>query len=165
MSATPPPRNRAGPVTAGAGAVLAAAMLIVAPWEGRELVPYKDIVGVWTVCEGVTGQAVVPGRRYSDTECDQLTQDALGRHYRGVMACINRPITVNEAAAIVSWTYNVGVGAACSSTMIRMLNAGAPAMIWCQQLLRWNKAGGKVVRGLTNRRQAELKVCLGETPQ
>lgn len=156
--------RKAAPTAAGGAAVLIAAMMLVAPWEGRALVPYKDIVGVWTVCEGVTGQAVVPGRRYSEAECDRLTQDALGRHYRGVMSCIHRPITVNEGAAIVSWAYNVGVGAACGSTLIRMLNAGAPAVVWCQELLRWNKAGGKAVRGLTNRRQAELKVCLGETP-
>ena len=149
---------------AGAGALAAIALALAAlvrPWEGRELVPYRDIVGVWTVCEGVTGEAVVPNKVYTNPECDRLTADALGQHYRGVMACITKPIAVHEAAAITSWAYNVGVGAACKSTLVRKVNAGLPGSIWCPELLKWNKAGGREVRGLTNRRKAELEVCLG----
>jgi len=162
---TPAPQNRTGPAVAGGAAIALALAALVRPWEGRELVPYKDIVGVWTVCEGVTGKAVIPGRRYTDPECDALTQTALGAHYRGVAECIKRPLAVHEMAAIVSWTYNVGVGAACGSTLIRKVNSGLPASIWCPELLKWNKAGGREVRGLTNRRKAELEVCLGRVPQ
>lgn len=144
-----------------AAAVLALAALIVKPWEGRELVPYKDIVGVWTVCEGITGKAVVPGRRYTHAECDRLLDTELGRHYSGVAKCITQPVQPHEMAAVVSWTFNVGVGAACGSTLVRQINAGQPATVWCRQLLRWNRAGGKEVRGLTFRRRDEMRVCLG----
>ena len=57
------------------GAVLAvSAMLVgtVAMWEGTEYVPYRDIVGVLTVCQGYTGPGIVPGKVYTKAECDQL---------------------------------------------------------------------------------------------
>lgn len=148
----------------GAAAVsLAAIVAFVSPWEGRELVPYRDIVGVWTVCEGVTGPAVEPGRVYTDAECDALTGNAVAAHLAGVAKCIHRPLTESQWTAIGSWTYNVGVGAACGSTLVRQVNAGYPASVWCKQLLRWDYAGGKKVRGLTRRRQAEYQTCIGES--
>lgn len=148
-------------VAVGAASVIALSAALIKPWEGRRLVPYQDIVGVWTVCEGITGGAVVPGRRYTHAECDRLLETEIGRHYSGVAKCIARPLQAHEMAAVVSWTYNVGVGAACGSRLVRKINAGAPAMEWCPELLRWNRAGGKEVRGLTNRRRDELRVCLG----
>lgn len=149
----------AGASFAAAVAIYAAA--IIAPREGRELVPYKDIVGVWTVCEGVTGKAVIPGRQYTDAECDKLLQTEVGKHYAGLAACINVPVQIHEMAALVSWTYNVGTGAACGSTLVRQLNAGQPATTWCAQLDRWVYAGGKRVRGLERRRAQERAICEG----
>ena len=49
------------------------------------------------------------------------------------------------------------------STLVRQINAGEPPEVWCRQLLRWDKAGGRTVRGLTLRRQAEYRVCIGES--
>jgi lysozyme len=48
---------------------------------------------------------------------------------------------------------------------VRQINAGEPPEVWCRQLLRWDKAGGRTVRGLTLRRQAEYRVCLGEAEE
>ena len=56
-------------------------------------------------------------------------------------------------------------GAACGSTLVRQINAGEPPEVWCRQLLRWDKAGGRTVRGLTLRRQAEYRVCIGEAEE
>lgn len=161
---------RSVPVAPAAAAFAAAVMVLAAgiikPWEGREHVPYRDLVGIWTVCEGVTGSAVTPGRRYTDAECDALLDTEIGKHYRGVAHCISKPVRVHEMAAVTSWAYNVGVGNACGSTLVRKINAGQPAAAWCPELLKWNKAHvhGQLreVRGLTNRRKAELRVCLGE---
>lgn len=162
MTATKPQGLSAKPAGAAAAAIaLGMALALIKPWEGRSLVAYQDIVGVWTVCEGVTGKAAIPGRRYSSQECDAITKTELGRHYKGVAACINRPVQPHEMAAIVSWTYNVGIGAACKSTLIKLLNSGAPATIWCGELMKWNRAGGVPIKGLTNRRKAEMNVCLG----
>ena len=71
---------------------------------------------------------------------------------------INRAVKVelnqNQFDAMVSWVYNLGNGNLGASTLLKVLNmgdyAGVPA-----QMLRWNKAGGKVLEGLTRRRQAE----------
>lgn len=144
-----------------AAGVLAAGAVIVKPWEGRELHPYRDIVGVATVCYGHTLR--VEDRRYTPAECDKLLESDLARHWRSVSACIRKPITQPQSAAILSWAFNVGVGAACGSTLVRQINAGQPAAVWCKQLLRWNRAGGREVRGLTRRRQAEYLVCTGES--
>ncbi len=148
------PVGAAAALVAGA---IAAAAAIIAPWEGLRTDPYKDIVGKWTVCYGDT---TVPMKKYTPTECRALLETQVGRYMEGVGQCIKAPVTTNQLAAIVSWTYNVGVGSACGSTLIRKLNAGAPASEWCKELLRWDYAGGKRVKGLTNRRQAEYKVCI-----
>lgn len=151
------PRKPTG-VAAGliAGVVLAAAAL-VAPWEGEVLTPYRDIVGKWTVCYGSTN---APMRTYTAQECQQLLETELGQYLDRLSVCVAAPVTTQQMAALLSWSYNVGTGAACSSTLMRQLNAGAPAAQWCQQLLRWDYAGGKRVRGLTNRRKAEYEVCI-----
>lgn len=138
-----------------AGAVAA----FVAPWEGRELTPYRDIVGVWTVCEGITRH--VEQRQYTDAECHALLEEEVAIHLAGVAKCIRRPLTENQWIAVGSWTYNVGVVGACRSTLVSQINAGQPPEVWCKQLLRWDRAKGKQVRGLTRRRQAEYKVCVG----
>lgn len=146
-----------GKVVGGSvAAVLALAAVLIAPWEGLRTDPYFDLVGVKTVCYGETN---VEMRRYTPAECEAMLARSVEKYVKGVAKCIHRPLTVNQWAAIGSWTYNVGERAACNSTLVRQINAGAPASVWCGQLLRWNRAGGKVVRGLTNRRKAEYEVC------
>jgi len=160
---TRPSRPFSARAKAGAGVVAVTASLVsfVTLWEGTEYVPYQDIVGVWTVCEGITGRHVIPGKVYTRAECDALTGGEIERHGRALLACVKAPITQPQYEALASWTYNVGIGGACGSTLVRKLNAGEPPAQWCQELLRWNRAGGRAVQGLTNRRTAELALCLG----
>lgn len=154
------PRNLSGKVIGGTvAAVLLAATALIAPWEGRRTDPYPDIVGVWTVCYGETN---VEMRRYTAAECDAMLRESVARYADAVAKCIHRPLAVHQWAAVTSWAYNVGTGAACGSTLVRQINAGEPPEVWCRQLLRWDKAGGRTVRGLTLRRQAEYRVCIGE---
>lgn len=143
----------------GAGAV---AILVptVQQWEGREHVPYKDIVGIWTVCDGDT-KNVTPGKVQTDAQCDERLERQLIAHAKPVMECVpgltrNRP---NQLAAATSLAYNIGTGAFCRSTVARRFNAGQ----WragCDAFLMWDKAGGRKIRGLTRRREAERKICL-----
>ena len=86
---------------------------------------------------------------------------ALAEYHDQIVSCIPTLPLQPQAVqvALTSWTYNVGASAACSSTLARLANAGD----WrgaCNQLPRWNRAGGVVVRGLTNRREAEQSICL-----
>ena len=140
--------------TAGAVAI---ATPFVAGWEGKRNDPYRDIVGVWTVCYGETR---VNMRRYSDAECMEMLQRETGDFAEKVLQCTpslqSRPY---QLAAATSLAYNVGVGAYCRSTADRQFDAGN----WrggCDAILLWNKAGGRVVQGLVNRRKAERELCM-----
>lgn len=144
-----------------AGVLLLAAGL-VRPWEGYSPEPYVDIVGKVTWCYGETKG--IPKDSYKRQECEAILQTSLGRHLSGVAACIGQPLTENEWAAVLSWTYNVGVRAACGSTLVKRINRGEPGSAWCPELRKWVYAGGKRVKGLVNRREAELTMCLGNAP-
>ena len=150
--------TKGGLIGAAAATVIAAAVSIVQPWEGRELKAYQDIVGVWTICDGET-RGVKPGQVATPAECDQMLYRTLTEFKIGLDKCLTYPVPTKTGAALLSWTYNVGVGAACGSTLVRKANAGDLRGA-CNELPKWNRAGGKVIRGLTNRRLAEQKLCL-----
>lgn len=141
-----------------AGALLAAAALVM-PWEGYEARPYRDMVGVMTVCYGSTTS--IEQRSYTRSECEQRLQSELGGYFAGLSQCIRQPLREHEWVALLSWSYNVGTGAACRSTLVRRINAGERGPGWCAELDRWVYAGGKRVRGLINRRAAERAICEG----
>jgi len=75
--------------------------------------------------------------------------------------CVKVPLHQYEYDAYINLTYNIGGRAFCSSTLVKKLNtldyAGA-----CKEILRWDKASGRVVKGLTNRRQKEYEQCIGK---
>lgn len=144
-------------IAAGVAAVLVLAAAIVKPWEGKENDPYRDIVGVLTVCYGHTGG--IENRRYTDAECDALLGKDLAEAHSHVKRCITKPLPVGAEAAFISAAYNIGPKVVCGSTLQRKANAGDIKGA-CGQLLNWVYAGGKKVKGLVNRRQAEYKVCM-----
>ena len=152
---------------AGGAAILLASAAMVSTIrhdEGREYEPYRDIVGVWTVCDGITGPDVIHGKVYTDQECNALTIKNVEKHGSELLDCIHVRITQGMYEALAGWAYNVGTGAACKSTAIRLINAGRYAE-GCRDLMRWNRAGGKVVRGLTIRRQKESDACIKGIPE
>ena len=148
-----------GGIAAAAAGVIALATMVVKPWEGVSLTPYTDIVGVQTVCYGQTGPAAA--KSYTLAQCDELLQSDLGQRLTALGKCIHKPLREHELAAILSLAYNVGTGAVCKSTLVQKVNAGAAPAEFCPELLRWNRAGGREVRGLTNRRKAEMALCMG----
>lgn len=145
----------------GAG-VLAIAGSVIAPHEGRSLVAYLDPVGVPTICEGVTAD-VQMGDTVTDTECDAALQREMRTHLAGVEACVDGYLTPNQWAAVLSWAYNVGVGAACNSTLVAKINHGESFRAWCPELKRWVYAGGVELGGLIKRREAEYSLCMDES--
>lgn len=137
---------------------------LVAPNEGKINSTYIDPVGILTVCYGNTGEEAVKGKVYSDDQClDQLAED-LKEHDKQMMSYVHVPLTDFQHAAILSFTYNVGVGSFKSSTLLKKLNAkdytGA-----CNELPKWNKASGEILKGLVTRREAERQICLGNPPK
>ena len=137
-------------VLAGAGTV--------SYYEGVSNKAYLDPVGIWTICYGET-KGVGKGDYKTDEECLDSLAEELTEHHKKMMLYIKTPISVKEEAAYLSFTYNVGVGAFSKSTLLRDLNSGDRVGA-CNQLLRWAKAGGKRLKGLTLRREAENKLCL-----
>ncbi len=148
----------------GIGAVIVAGaslLTFVANWEGDEKVAYADKLagGLPTVCNGHTGPDVRVGDVWSKERCDAILVKNVQKHGEGLLKCVKVPINQNTYDALSSWTFNVGVGAACGSTLVKLLNTG-DLIGACNQLLRWNRASGVEVRGLTNRRKAERELCL-----
>lgn len=125
---------------------------------------YRDIVGVPTLCFGET-LGVKMSDRATDAECRQklearLTNDFRAglHHYFSADTRANR-LTPQRDAAYVDLAYNVGIRGAGRSTATRRLNAGDIAG-GCAALTWWNKAGGRVVRGLVRRRSNDYGLCM-----
>lgn len=150
-------RNVKG-LIAGSLALTALATGAISHFEGRSLRAYQDIVGVWTICDGET-KGVKPGQVATPKVCDDMLARNLRTYEAGLDRCLTGYVPGAAKVAFLSWAYNVGIGAACSSTLVRLANAG-DLQGACDQLMRWDKAGGRVVRGLTIRREAERKICL-----
>ncbi|MEQ9721277.1 lysozyme [Yersinia alsatica] len=127
--------------------------------EGRQYTAYHDVAGVLTVCDGHTGQDIIPGKLYSDAECDALLHQDLVPVFVAIERTITVPMTDWRKAALASFTYNVGITAMTHSTMVKKLNSGDTTGA-CDELRRWVKAGGKVWRGLIKRREVERELCL-----
>ncbi|EAU0146522.1 lysozyme [Salmonella enterica] len=147
-------------ITGGAGAVAIAAAMLGGHdgLEGRRYIPYRDVAGVLTVCDGHTGKDIIPGKRYTDAECDALLDKDLNRVKAQVDPLIKVSIPESERAAFYSFAYNVGTGAFARSTLLKKLNAGDHAGA-CNELKRWTYAGGRQWKGLVTRREIEREVC------
>jgi len=166
----------------GASAALALAVMIPKDESGREVEAtlteqgelqvrhvsgpqyrraYADIVGVWTICDGDT-KGVRPGMVETEAGCQARLERQLIAHAKPLLACVpalGHPGRENQLVASVSMAYNIGTTGFCRSTAARRFNAGN----WrggCDAFLMWNKAGGRVVRGLTLRRERERALCL-----
>ncbi len=143
---------------AGAAMLLALATTTVGQFEGLRTVAYRDIVGVPTVCYGET-RGVRMGQRYTKTECDAMLLKGLDEFADRMERCITRPMGNDAYVAFLSLGWNIGTGALCKSSAVRLYNAGERRAA-CRAFMLWNKAGGRVVPGLTRRREVERDLCL-----
>jgi lysozyme len=138
----------------------ATALVGLAVHEGYREEAYQDIVGVWTIGFGTT-KGVQPGQKLAPVKALQRALTDSQKFEGALKECVHVPLHQHEYDAFISLAYNIGAGAFCRSTLVRKLNAGDYEGA-CAEILRWNKAGGKVVRGLVVRREAEHKKCLGQ---
>ena len=150
-------KSRKG-ILAASAIALASTVGLVGKWEGLRTEAYQDVIGVWTVCYGET-KGVKPGDKYTKAQCDAMFAIELQRYEAQLDRCLTAEVPVGMKISLVSWTYNVGAGNACKSTLVRKANAGDLRGA-CNELPRWNRAGGRVIRGLTNRRIDERSICL-----
>jgi lysozyme len=138
----------------------ALAIGLIGGYEGLRTKAYRDIVGVPTVCFGET-RGVKMGDEYTVAECKEMLGHALVEFETKMRKCLVRPDNIPDKPYVVflSLSYNVGVGAFCKSTLARKINSGDIRGA-CNELPKWNRAGGRVVRGLVIRRADEQRICL-----
>jgi lysozyme len=123
-------------------------------WEGLRLNAYADVGGTVTIGYGHTGPDVRMGMVIDEAQADQWLRQDIAFAAQAVDRLVSVPLSAYQRDALISFVYNVGANAFAKSTLLRKLNAGDYAAVPAE-LARWNKAGGKVVEGLVNRRAAE----------
>lgn len=139
----------------------ALAVSLIGGFEGLRQNAYPDPATggkPWTICYGHT-VGVKPGDHKSIEECKALLLADLAEYAGGIEACTTVPLPDTRLIALTSFAVNVGVTAACGSSVIRLINQGRTRE-GCNALLKWNKAAGIVFPGLTKRRQREQAFCL-----
>lgn len=129
--------------------------------EGEVLHAYRCAAGVWTIGVGHTG-GVTPNMKITKEQSRQLLKSDLCRFEKAVNETIKHPLLQYQFDALVSFAFNVGAPAFKGSTLAKKINANAPWSEIRAEFLRWNKAGGKVLAGLTSRRKREAKLYYGE---
>ncbi|EOZ1373914.1 lysozyme [Enterobacter hormaechei] len=136
---------------------------LIKAFEGCKLVAYQDSVGVWTIGYGwtqpVDGKPVRAGMTIKQETAERLLKTGLVSYESDVYRLVKVGLTQGQFDALVSFAYNLGARSLSTSTLLRKLNAGDYAGA-ADEFLRWNKAGGKVLNGLTRRREAERALFL-----
>ena len=134
---------------------------LIKRYEGLKLNAYKCPANVWTIGYGHTYQV-----RSGDKITESVATEYLKNDVRHAQNAIDRYVKVSisqyQFDALVSFIYNVGAGAFKKSTLLKMLNKrnyeGAS-----NQFKRWNKAGGRVLKGLSRRRADEAELFANDT--
>ncbi|HDC4579627.1 TPA: lysozyme [Enterobacter cloacae] len=136
---------------------------LIKEFEGCKLTAYQDSVGVWTIGYGwtqpVDGKPIRAGMTIKQETAERLLKTGLVSYESDVCRLVKVGLTQGQFDAMVSFTYNLGARSLSTSTLLRKLNAGDYATA-ADEFLRWNKAGGKVLNGLTRRREAERALFL-----
>ena len=157
------PARASKKATAAVAAVAAIATPLIAAWEGYQAIGHHDKIdppGINTVCFGHIEDVQI-GDRYTKVQCEEMLKEDIPRYMAMVEKCIHVPMPPHRHAAIISFTYNVGGGALCKSSIAKKLNAG-DVQGGCDALLLYVKSNGQFRQGLLNRREAERKLCLME---
>jgi lysozyme len=139
---------------------------LIKEFEGFRAKPYLCSAGVPTIGYGstrYTDGTPVSLRDPAITEAVGLAlfKDTLTTYEKAVTKAVKIPLEQYEFDALVSLCYNIGVGNLVSSTLVRLLNEDEARIEVAGQFLRWNRAGGAVISGLTRRREAEREMFLG----
>jgi len=133
-------------------------------FEGFRAMPYQDVVGKWTVGYGhlmVEGDGCVVGSPITMGQATELLRKDLHTAEQAVNAC-GVELEQNEFDALVSFVYNLGVGAFQRSTLLKLIKSGNKTAA-SGEFPKWSMAGGKEVPGILKRRHAEQDCFLHST--
>jgi len=137
---------------------------LIKRWEGFESKAYLCPAGVPTIGYGATyypdsnNSVKLTDKPINESYANILLEDMLHRYELGVTRYVTSNINENQFSALVSFAYNCGLGALKSSTLLKRINNDPNDPDISRQFNRWNKAGGRVLKGLTKRRIEEDKL-------
>lgn len=129
-------------------------------FEGLRLKPYLCSAKVPSIGFGSTfyennKKVLMSDPAITKQRAEELLQLSADRFARKVMNLVKKPITQNQLNALTSFAYNLGSGALASSTLLKKINVNPNDLTIRNEFLRWNKANGVALKGLTNRRIKE----------
>lgn len=130
---------------------------LIKMYEGFKAFAYLCPAGVWTVGFGTTrinGQPVNEHHKVTVTEANVLLESDLKQFEDSINALVKVDLTQNQFDALVSFVYNLGAENFKKSTLLKKINVGEFSEA-AEEFLKWNKAKGKILPGLTRRREAE----------
>lgn len=135
---------------------------LIKGFEGLKLDAYQDSVGIWTIGYGNIHYEdftkVKKGDKVSLQRAEEIFKFFANRFSKQVETLIKKPLTQNQFNAIVSFAYNVGIGALKDSTLLKKLNNNPDDPTIKNEFMKWVNAGGKKIQGLVNRRTSEAKL-------
>jgi lysozyme len=138
------------------------ATILIHKWEGCKLTAYPDPAtggDPWTIGYGATGPNIHEGTVWTQAQADTDLTNRLTALISKMASYIHVPVTDNQLGAMASLAYNIGFTAWSQSTLLRELNSG-DIQSAANQFLMWNRAAGKVMTGLENRRKDERATFL-----
>ena len=139
--------------------ISAAGIELLKQFEGCRLTAYQDSVGVWTIGFGTT-TGVKEGQTISQVKAEEYLRFDLAIFEKAVTESLKVPVNQNQFDALVSFTYNVGVSAFRSSTLLNVINEKTDKKVVAAEFSKWVKAGNQTLPGLVSRRKAESELFL-----
>jgi lysozyme len=135
---------------------------LIKEFEGCKLKAYRCSALRWTIGFGNTfyedGSPVMPGHAITQEKANQLFEIIANDFSAKVAKLVTSKVSENQFGALVSFAYNCGLINLQKSTLLKKVNANPNDLTINAEFLKWNKAGGKVLAGLTRRREAESKL-------
>ncbi len=134
---------------------------LIKSFEGCRLQAYLCPALIWTIGYGHTGN-VKKGDKITEVQAETLLTIDLQKFENAINTAVKAPLNQNQFDALVSFVYNIGIGAFKTSTLLKHLNASEYGLA-AVQFERWNKSHGKILSGLTRRRKAEKELFIKPT--
>lgn len=136
---------------------------LIKQFEGYSDVPYKCPAGIPTIGYGNTyypdgSKVKMTDAKITRKYADDILESIADEFAEDVLKLVKTNISINQLNALTSFAYNVGVFNLAKSTLLKIVNINPNDGNIAKELLKWNKAGGKILKGLTNRRIAESKL-------
>lgn len=136
---------------------------LIKSFEGFYRKPYLDPIGIPTIGYGATyypnkKKVTMKDKPLTEKEASDLLKEMMVTYENDVKRLVKRELNQNQFDALVSFTYNLGSANLGKSTLLKKVNANPCDKTIKDEFLKWNKAGGKVLNGLTRRRNAEAEL-------